>query len=334
MRAARSPLRTSYGVLHRARAAATSGSQGDDGVIGRGEAAPLEPYDGVPLAAVAGGARRLRRRARRARAEAAGAPCSTPAARPPTSRRRSPPSTWRSGTAPGERAGRPVAELLTDDPLAAVPVNATVGADRPRGRRGRGAAAARRGLRCVKLKVGVGDDAGRVAAARAAAARELALRLDANGAWDGRARPCATIEALAPAGLELVEEPVHGTRGAARGARPRRRCASRWTRPATSRGALASGVADAVCLKVSRCGGICGLLGDGRARRRRPARRSTWPRRFDGPLGIAAAVHCAAALRVQAPCGLATLSLLDLPVPGALQVRDGAIPVPAGPGLF
>ena len=98
-------------------------------------------------------------------------------------------------------------------------------------------------------------------------------------------------------------------------------------------GALASGAADAVCLKVARCGGISGLLATAALAQATGAEvylAST----FDGPLGIAAAVHCAAALRVQAPCGLATLSLLDLPVPGALQVRDGAIAVPAGPGLF
>ena len=37
----------------------------------------------------------------------------------------------------------------------------------------------------------------------------MALRLDANGAWDVD-EAVRMIEALAPAGLELVEEPVHG----------------------------------------------------------------------------------------------------------------------------
>ena len=77
---------------------------------------------------------------------------------------------------------------------------------------------------------------------------------------------------------------------------------------------MASGAADAVCLKVGRRGGISGLLATAALAQATGAEvylAST----FDGPLGIAAAVHCAAALRVQAPCGLATLSLLDLPVP-------------------
>jgi L-Ala-D/L-Glu epimerase len=98
-------------------------------------------------------------------------------------------------------------------------------------------------------------------------------------------------------------------------------------------GAIASGAADAVCLKVARRGGISGLLATAALAQATGAEvylAST----FDGPLGIAAAVHCAAALRVQAPCGLATLTLMDLPVPEALQVRDGAIALPPGPGLL
>ena len=183
----------------------------------------------------------------------------------------------------------------------------------------------------MKLKVGVGDDAGRVAAARAAGGPQLELRLDANGAWEVE-EAVRTIEALAPAGLELVEEPVHGIACAARGARPRAgphrdgrdRRRTRRRGVGRRRRGVPEGLAPRRDLRAA---------GDGRARagdRAEVYLAST----FDGPLGIAAAVHCAAALRVQAPCGLATLSLLDLPVPGALQVRDGAIAVPAGPGLF
>ena len=39
------------------------------------------------------------------------------------------------------------------------------------------------------------------------------------------------------------------------------------------------------------------------------------PSTYDGPLGIAAALHCAAALRVELPCGLATLRHFDLEDP-------------------
>jgi L-alanine-DL-glutamate epimerase-like enolase superfamily enzyme len=54
---------------------------------------------------------------------------------------------------------------------------------------------------------------------------------------------------------------------------------------------------------------------------------------FDGPCGIAAALHCAAALRVELPCGLATLDALADVDAGALAPREGRIAVPAAAGL-
>ena len=160
------------------------------------------------------------------------------------------------------------------------------------------AEAARAGFPCVKLKVGVGDDAGRVAAARAAGGPQLELRLDANGAWEVE-EASRTIEALAPAGLELVEEPVHGIR-ALREVRDRVPVRIAMDETGDEPGAVASGAADAVCLKVARRGGISGLLATAALAQATGAEvylAST----FDGPLGIAAAVHCAAALRRPGP---------------------------------
>jgi L-alanine-DL-glutamate epimerase-like enolase superfamily enzyme len=48
----RTPLRAAWGELH-TRTILLLTIRGEDGSVGRGEAAPLEPYDGVPLAAVA-----------------------------------------------------------------------------------------------------------------------------------------------------------------------------------------------------------------------------------------------------------------------------------------
>jgi L-alanine-DL-glutamate epimerase-like enolase superfamily enzyme len=53
---------------------------------------------------------------------------------------------------------------------------------------------------------------------------------------------------------------------------------------------------------------------------------------LDGPLGIAAALHAAAAIRPDRPSGLATLKLFE----GArhpLEPVGGTLPIPAGPGL-
>jgi L-alanine-DL-glutamate epimerase-like enolase superfamily enzyme len=232
----------------------------------------------------------------------------------------------------GRRVGKPVAALLTDTPADRVPVNATLSALDRAGVAEQAAAAARSGFGCIKLKVGVGDDAGRVAAARAAAGPRMALRVDANGAWSVE-QAVRTIEALSPAGLELVEEPTHGLQ-AVREVREQVAVRVAIDETAAEHGALGAGVADAVCLKISRCGGIGGLVAAATLVRASGAEvylAST----LDGPLGVAAAVHAAAALasRGQMPhCGLATLSLFA-GLDDQLPVREGAIALPTGAGL-
>ena len=229
----------------------------------------------------------------------------------------------------GNREGKPVSELIADDPATEVRVNATIPAEDRAHAAEQAAAAAHAGYTCVKVKVGIGDDAGRVAAVRAAAGSQMELRLDANGAWEVD-EAVSSILALAPAGLELVEEPVHGVK-AMRQVRDRVPVRVAMDETAGQPGSLTAKVADAVCLKVSRCGGISRLLAQAALVRASGADvylAST----FDGPLGIAAAVHCAAALRTTAACGLGTLELFadELTV---LPVQDGAIAVPEQPGL-
>src|ERR687885_243889 len=158
----------------------------------------------------------------------------------------------------GNREGRPVSSLIADEPADSVRVNATIAAEDRAGAAAAAAQAARAGYSCVKVKVGVGDDAGRVAAVRAAAGPEMELRLDANGAWTVD-EAVAAIDALSPAGLELVEEPVHGVE-AMRAVRDRLAVRVAMDETAVEPGSLTAAVADAVCLKVSRCGGISGLL--------------------------------------------------------------------------
>jgi L-alanine-DL-glutamate epimerase-like enolase superfamily enzyme len=325
----RSPLRTSYGLVDR-RDIFEFEIAGEDGVPGRGEAAPLEDYDGVSSARA-----RAALEAYRAVLEAGddGRPggellddCRA-ADDLPQALAAVDLALWDRA---GRRAGLPVARLLTDAGLDAVPVNATIGATDRASAAADAEAAVRAGFRCVKLKVGIGDDAGRVAAVRAALGPHPLLRLDANGAWDVE-QAVTMIEALAPAGLELVEEPVHGL-AALRELRERVAVRIAMDETAAVPGALASGAADAVCLKLGRCGGISGLLACAtlvRASGAEPYVAST----FDGPLGIAAALHAAAALRIDTACGLSTLDLFRDCV-HTLTVRDGAIAVPPGPGLL
>lgn len=324
------PLQTSYGVLEERELLAVS-LTGQDGVIGHGEAAPLEAYDGVSIERTQAALESYRPVLERS-GELNGAQLvdacrqidDLPAALAAIDL-----ALWDRG---GRVRGLPVSALITDDPAAEVPVNATVSALDRAGVAEDAARAARAGFQCVKVKVGVGDDAGRVAAARAGAGPQIALRLDANGAWDVE-EAVRTIDALAPAGLELVEEPVHGLR-AVREVRERVAVRVSIDETAAELGALGAGVADAVCLKISRCGGISGLLAAATLVRASGAE-AYLASTFDGPLGIAAAIHVAAALASRGPvppCGLATLDMFA-EIQDPLPPREGRIAVPRGPGL-
>ena len=103
---------------------------------------------------------------------------------------------------------------------------------------------------------------------------------------------------------------------------------------AAEHGALGAGVADAVCLKISRCGGISGLIAAATLVRASGAEAYV-ASTLDGPLGIAAALHAAAALASRGPvphCGLATLGMFD-GIENPLPAERGKIAVPSGPGL-
>jgi L-Ala-D/L-Glu epimerase len=325
-----SPLQTSYGAITERDLLAVSITDAA-GVTGHGEAAPLEAYDGVSLERVEAALERygpvladsegmngaeLLDACRRVE--------DLPAALAAIDL-----ALWDRA---GRLQGKPVAALLTDRPAQQVPVNATLSALDRAGVAEQAAAAVREGFACVKVKVGVADDAGRVAAVRAAAGPEVALRLDANGAW-GVEQAARAIDALAPAGLELVEEPVHGV-AAVRKLRERVAVRLAIDETAAEHGALGSGAADAVCLKISRCGGISGLIAAAALVRASGAEvylAST----LDGPLGIAAAVHAAAALASRGPvphCGLATLGLFERRE-NPLPARAGEIALPSAPGL-
>jgi L-Ala-D/L-Glu epimerase len=326
--ALREPLRFAWGTLAerellRVRLVAA------DGAEGHGEAAPLEPYDGVSLAAV--------RAALDAYAEVLAQHEDPETALEACRAERDLPQAlaavdvalWDMA---GRRAGRSVAQLISVEAARSIPVNAVIDARDRAGAAGAAAAAAQAGFDTIKLKVGVGDDAGRLAAVRAAVGNRVAIRIDANGSWLPD-EAVANLRILAPVGIELAEEPVHGV-DALREVRAQVDVPLAMDETAGDADAPGSGATDAVCLKLARCGGISGILRDAAAARAAgsiPYLAST----FDGPLGIAAAVHAAAGLTAAGPMpahGLATLDAFAEPGERLRSVR-GAIRVPDGPGL-
>ncbi|MGH2913019.1 MAG: mandelate racemase/muconate lactonizing enzyme family protein [Solirubrobacteraceae bacterium] len=327
----REPLETSFGTVRDRELLAVSLTD-SDGLRGYGEATPLEPYDGVSIERVEQALEHYRPVVEDASSTMNGAEIVDACRRVddlPEAFAAIDLALWDRA---GRRMGKPVAALITDAPARGVRVNATLSALDRAGAGEQARAAVEEGFDCLKVKVGIGDDAGRLAAVRAVAGGKVALRIDANGTWDVE-EAVANIEALAACGLELVEEPVHGL-AAVREVRERVATRVSIDETAAEHGALTAGVADAVCLKISRCGGIAGLLAAAalvRASGAEPYVAST----LDGPLGVAAGMHVAAALASRGPlpaCGLATLGMFE-GIANPLAPVRGEIAVPDAPGL-
>ena len=329
----RRPLSTAWGQL-RERELITVRLTWPDGSWGEGEAAPLEPYDGVSLAAV------------RAALDAYGAVLAEAGPDTPAqallaacaAERPLPQALAAIDLALWDRAGRraavPVSTLLAPGAARGVFVNATISAHDRAEAAAQGARAAAEGYICVKVKVGIGDDAGRVAAVRAGAGPRMAIRVDANGAWADPQEALANLRSLVGAGIELAEEPVHGIE-ALRAVRELSPIPVAMDETAAELGAVSAGAVDAVCLKISRCGGITGLM-EQAALARSAGAHVYVASSFDGPAGVAAGLHAAAALSASgpvAPCGLATLRWFE-GLEDVLPIHDGTMPVPSGPGLL
>jgi L-Ala-D/L-Glu epimerase len=229
----------------------------------------------------------------------------------------------------GRRAGQPVWRLLGAVDAPAVEVNATIAAADPERAAAEATAAREARFRCVKVKVGLPGDLERVRAVRSAAGADMAIRLDANGAWSVDEAIVALGE-LEPLGIELCEQPASGLGAVAR-VSAETSIPVALDESASEPAALDHRVCDAVCLKIARSGGITGLL-DAASRARRAGYRVYLASTLDGPLGIAAALHVAAVLRPDLPSGLATLELFQ-GRPDPLAAREGRIPPPDGPGL-
>ena len=280
----------------------------DGGVAGFGEAAPFEPYDGVSLDEVAA-------------ALADGG--EVPQARAAEEMARM--------DLEARRAGRPVGEPGAE----AIAVNRTLPAGPPAEVAERAREGVREGFACFKVKVGLPDDAERVAAVREAIGPWPALRVDANGAWTAD-EAVAAIERLAQHDLELVEQPC---RTLEEMAEVRRRVPveiaadESIASPADVRAAAGAEACDVVNVKLAPSGGFAAARATIAAARERglePFLSST----LDGPWGIAAALQLAATERLSLACGLATLDLFDARLARALPApRGGLLAVPQGPGL-
>jgi o-succinylbenzoate synthase len=283
--------------------------EGDDGVVGHGEAAPLEPYDGVTLDEVAEALRR--------------GGDSQPHAHAAEEMARL--------DLEGRRAGRP----LGSPGAEAIAVNRTLPGGPAREVAEQARSALRDGYSCFKLKVGLPDDIERVATVRGAVGTWPALRLDANGAW-GPEEAIERISALEPYDIQFVEQPCRTLEELA-AVRPSVAVPVAADEPvlgaADVRAAAEARACDVVNVKLAGSGGF-GATRETLREAERHGLRAFLSSTLDGPWGIAAALQLAASEGLSLACGLATLELFDARIARALpRARGGLMPVPQGPGL-
>jgi L-Ala-D/L-Glu epimerase len=305
----RQPFVTSSGVVSE-RELLLLRLEGSDGTVGWGEAAPFEPYDGVPLeraiAALSGGGGR----------------------RPPQARAAEEIARL---DLEARQEGRPLADPARD----ALPVNMTLSGGPPAEVAEQARDGLRAGYACFKVKVGLPDDAERVAAVRQAVGPWPALRVDANRGWSVE-KAVSSIRAIEDNDLEFVEQPC-------RSLDELRAVRSRVSTPIAAdesvrtlrslKRAVELEACDVVNVKLAGAGGFKA------AREAVSVARGNGLGAFlsstlDGPWGIAAALQLAASEDVKLACGLATLELFDSPIARALPPpRNGTLKVPQGPGL-
>jgi len=234
-----------------------------------------------------------------------------------------------------QRYGRPLAYLLADSPRQRVAVNALLFEADVEAVAAEAAAARDAGFRTVKLKVAAASpevDIARIRAVRACVGAAVAIRLDANGAWD-EATALGVLQAVESCDIEYVEEPVKGDARAI-GRRTNIPVAADPLTLDEGRRVLRERSADVLVLKPMALGGL------------RPTRELAVAAIeagvgvvvtsvLDTAVGVAGALHLAASLPgPERAHGLATVGLLEeAPVEGLAPPHGGEMILPRGPGL-
>ena len=325
---ARAPLVAAWGVVDERELLRVRLDFGD-GDFGEGEAAPLEPYDGVPMAAVRaafdGYAAVLARANPRSTDGELLDACTR---RRTTCPRRSPPWTSRCGIAPAGAPACRCSTLLAETALSCQSrSNATIGASDRAGAAEAAARLPRPGFDCVKVKVGVGD-----APASRRGARRRGPR--SRSAWTPTALVRRRGHRHAPwprRAWSSSRSPSPGF-AALREFRERVPCASPMDETAAETGArLGRGRRR---LPEDRTPGRDRAARGARSARARAP--SYLASTIDGPLGIAAALRAAADAAARdrlrtagSPRWGRTWATRDV-----LAAHHGEIAVPAGPGLL
>jgi L-Ala-D/L-Glu epimerase len=202
----------------------------------------------------------------------------------------------------GRASGQPVWRLLGASEAVPVVCNATLAAANPSETRVLAQDWAAQGFRTFKLKVGLPGDVTQVATVRETLGDEIAIRVDANGAWSVD-EAADRLNALARHDIELAEQPV-GTFEQMVDLRKRvsvRVAADEsLVSPYDARRARELDACDIAAVKVAKVGGL------GTALEIAETMPSYLSSSLEGPVGITAAAHAVQALRArQGDAGIA-----------------------------
>jgi L-alanine-DL-glutamate epimerase-like enolase superfamily enzyme len=201
------------------------------------------------------------------------------------------------------------------------------------------AAFARQGYRNLKVKLGTGPagDLERFNAVRSAVGPEVMLTVDFNGAYDAAAA-IAVIEKLEPLGLNLVEQPVKGSdlAGMAQVKRAVNSTvlADQEVQTAADVFQVARDqIAGAVSIKLLKFGGLQESVAAARVCAAAGLRCHVGGT-ASSSLVDAAQVHFVSAMgNVVPPAEVAEFTALEGDLIEGLEVVDGAVRVPTGPGI-
>ena len=231
--------------------------------------------------------------------------------------------------------GLPLATWLAPERLAEVPVNAVVEAASVEAVEAAVAAARADGCTTVKLKVGIGDRANDVERVRAVrrVGPEVAIRLDANQAWD-RDTAIDVLRSVATEEIAWCEEPtalVDDFRAieAATGvviAADESVAGETELRLALDRGVSVVVVKPQAIGGPDRARDFAGLIGDSGGT-------LVVTSFMDSAVGVAHALHVAAAFGGPVAHGLATSGLLADDVGPTVPVEAGMMRLPSAPGI-
>ncbi len=239
----------------------------------------------------------------------------------------------------GKAHNVPVSTLLGGRTRELIPVLKMLGMGTPEWMAERAGLFVSQGYRYLKVKLGAGleRDRERFSAVRKTVGSDVILTGDFNGAYDA-ATAIKVIEALAPDGLAMAEQPVPagdlvGMAAVTQAVRPIVLADQSVRSPKDVFEVARAGAAKAVSIKLLKFGGIRGSLAVAEVCQSAGLTCHVGGTATSRLVEAAQAHFVSATPAIVTPCEIGEFEELDGDPVEGLEVIDGAVRVPTGPGL-